>query len=155
MCSQASNKNSEKHSRLISWLTAISVAAAGVMLFLLGLRHYIRLSPRPEVRFDLNEGWVFTGGCARLDSALDDGSNQKGLHCDWRLISDSYFETIGDITQVGHWCNQVGANALNDPWDLDWIFLRFNFSHSIPAWWDGCPRNVVIETSLHLQLDLK
>jgi hypothetical protein len=125
------------------------------VLCLLGIRYYLRLPPHPDTRFKLNKGLVFSGDCGRVSFALENGAEKAGYQCDWRLLTDSYFETIGDPVRVDGWCSNQGGVTLTGDWDIDWRYFRFNASHSVPAWWDGCPHEVVIETMLHLQLNLE
>ena len=141
--------------RMTILLTVMTFLVVAAILFLLSLYHYLRISPHPQLKFMYNKGWVLTGDCAQINFSLGNGSEQQGYQCDWRLINDSYFTTTGDPSRIAPWCNQQGLNAVKGDWDVDWRFFRFNYNHAVPLWWDGCPKEVVIESGIHIQVNLK
>ena len=135
---------------IVRFTTILALVAAGAVLCLSGISNYLRLPPLPETRFKLNKGPVYRGWCGRVDF----GDDREGFFCDWYLLTDSYFETIGEPARVASWCDAQGLETLTGAWNVEWRYLRFIYYHTVPAWWDGCPDQVVIETGLRFQLTL-
>ena len=133
--------------------TTVVLVAIGLLLSL-SLNYYLRLAPLPELQFISNDGWDFDDGC-RKNVSLENGKEQISSLCNWRLRSHSVFQTAGDNVHTVQWCNQEVLKKMQSEWDIDWHFVRFNYSHSVPLWSDGCDEEVIIETDIYLQVALE